>query len=193
MKEDELSKIILDLKADNVRQQRELFKHMALLSSAIIGVFAFSNNQNISLLSKIGIFGLFLVIGISIILLFFTLNTDRQRMDDAQKLVDEVKNIKNQAFTKSLLGLFTKENIDLIKQLFRSDESDDSAINKLVIIGSNFWKNFTSSDAKIEKKKKESTVNAKGGWKDKVFNAIALGGIVLFLLSLGFILSSILL
>jgi hypothetical protein len=193
MKEDELSKIILDLKADNVRQQRELFKHMALLSSAIIGIFAFSNNQNISLLSKIGIFGLFLVIGISIVLLFFTLNTDRQRMDDAQKLVDEVKDIKNQVFIKSLLGLFTKENADLIKQLFRLDGSDDSAINKLVIIGSNFWKNFSSGDTRIEKKKKESTANVKGEWKDKVFNAIALCGIILFVLSLGFILSSILL
>ncbi|MFZ2390283.1 MAG: hypothetical protein WAW15_00500 [Minisyncoccales bacterium] len=192
MKEDEVLKIILNLGIDNINQQRELFKHIALLSSAIIGVFVFSKEQSLSLFSEIGIIGLFLVIIISILLLFFVLIIEKNRLNKNQEIINNITKIKKDVLNKSLFELINKENIELMKEIFKEDKADSTIDDKIFLIISKLWNGITSSDREIEERKKESIYNEKSKKEDKIIIIMAIVGIILFVLSLGFILFDIL-
>jgi ribosomal protein L21 len=199
MKDNEVSKTILDLEVDNVRQSRELYKHIALLSSAIIGIFAFNKDQSIGMLSKIGISGLFIVIAISVILLFFALAKDKERLKITRDLSNNVKEIKEQ-FTKIMIsGLITKDNIksfiEFLKEAFTynkndSNESTDKKIDDFIAKASIF---INASDDKIEiHKENAKTATKKSTQHDQAFNIIAIIGIFIFIISIGLILIDIL-
>lgn len=192
MKDDEILKIVLDLEIDNIRQQRDLFKHIAMLSSAIIGIFAFTKEQtNIELLSKIGIGGLFIVIIISVLLLYFSLKIDRDRMNRLQKLSSEVTELKGKTRSKIISQILTDSSINLLKDFLAkksvSKSIKDRIINEINSVFAKSWTIVKLADQEIEKKKKIVTDN-NDHLKDKLFNGISIVGVIIFTISLGFIL-----
>ncbi len=187
MRDDEIINKLLDLRADNIRQERELFKHIAILSSAIIGVFAFSGNQDLSWLSKSGVVGLFIVIIISVILLFFVLTMERIRSVKAQEMVSDVKRLKNEAYLKAGAKLFSdKSFLVFFNNLFRG-KITTKEISGTVSIFSQAWKELVLCDEVIIKKKEE--LNNK---KDIYYRIFSVIGIFIFIASLGLIIFDVL-
>lgn len=190
MKDEEILKKLLDLRADNLRQERELFKHIAILSSAVIGIFAFSGSQHLSSYSKIGILGLFLVIIISVLLLFFVLTMERVRAARAQEMIADVKKIKNETILKASLDLFNQKNINLVRNLIKG-KGFDSFHKNIIPAAAKFWQDLSSGDSKINDKKKGLSSD-KEKRKDLLYRFFSLIGIFLFIASLGLIIADVL-
>ncbi len=55
--ESELLKQIDDMEIDNIKQERELFKHIAIMSAAIVGMFVFNGRFEVIGLTKYGLIG----------------------------------------------------------------------------------------------------------------------------------------
>lgn len=191
MKDDEIINKLLDLRADNIRQERELFKHIAILSSAVIGIFAFSGGQGLSILSKIGVAGLFFVIILSVFLLFFVLTLERVRSVRAQDMVTDVKKLKNEAILKTVISLFgNKKIISIFKKIISGKEVKDS-LESIIPILIDAWSNFTSCDETINIKKNELS-NDKERRKDVFYRILSAFGVIIFIVSLGLIVADIL-
>lgn len=191
MKDDEIINKLLDLYADNIRQERELFKHIAILSSAIIGVFAFSGNQDLSWLSKTGVVGLFIVIIISVILLFFVLTMERIRSVKAQEMVNDVKRLKNEAYLKAGAKLFADKSLLLFFNNLFKGKMTVKDISGMVSIFSQSWKQLVLCDEVILKKKEELN-NKKDKRKDIYYRIFSVIGISVFIASLGLIIFDVL-
>ncbi len=191
MKDDEIINKLMDLRADNIRQERELFKHIAILSSAIIGVFAFSGNQDLSWLSKIGVVGLFVVIILSVFLLFFVLTLERIRSVKAQEMVSDVKRLKNEAYLKAGAKLFTDKNLLLFFNNLFKGKITMKDISRTVPIFSQSWKELVLCDEIILKKKEELN-NKKDKRKDVYYRIFSVIGIFIFIASLGLIIFDVL-
>lgn len=191
MKDDEIIKKLLDLRADNIRQERELFKHIAVLSSAVIGIFAFSGGHGLGILSKIGIVGLFFVIILSVFLLFFVLTLERIRSVKAQDMITDVKKLKNETILKAAISLFgNKKAVSIFKKIISGKEIKDS-LESIIPIVTEIWSNFTSCDETINNKKKELS-NEKERGKDVFYRILSAFGIIVFIVSLGLIVIDIL-
>lgn len=191
MKDDEIINKLLDLRADNIRQERELFKHIAILSSAVVGVFAFSGNQDLSWLSKTGVVGLFIAIIISVILLFFVLTMERIRSVKAQEMVSDVKRLKNEAYLKAGAKLFTDKSLLLFFNNLFKGKMTVKDISGMVSIFSQSWKQLVLCDEVILKKKEELN-NKKDKRKDIYYRIFSVIGISVFIASLGLIIFDIL-
>lgn len=120
MKDEEIQRLILDFKIDNIKQERELFKHIAILSSAIVGIFVFNGNFNLSIFTLIGICGLFLVIVLSVVLLFIILRIERQQAQKTNLFMVNIKNVRKKYITEATKTLFKKDNLALLVSLFNS-------------------------------------------------------------------------
>jgi len=191
MKDDEIINKLLDLRADNIRQERELFKHIAILSSAVIGIFAFSGSQELGVLSKIGVVGLFFVIILSVFLLFFVLTLERVRSVRAQDMITDVKKLKNDAILKAAISLFgNKKIISIFKKIISGKEVRDS-LESIIPIFTEAWSNLTSCDENINTKKNELS-NDKERRKDVFYRVLSAIGILIFIVSLGLIIVDIL-
>ncbi len=191
MKDDEIINKLLDLRADNIRQERELFKHIAILSSAIIGVFAFSGNQDLSWLSKTGVVGLFIVIIISVILLFFVLTMERIRSVKAHEMIIDVKKLKNEAYLKAGAKLFTNNNIQSFASNLFKGKWIKNDIKGVVAAFTGAWGELTTCDEMILKKKKDLN-NEQDRRKDVYYRIFSYIGIFLFITSLGLIIFDVL-
>ncbi|QQG52743.1 MAG: hypothetical protein HY931_00725 [Candidatus Falkowbacteria bacterium] len=191
MKDDEIINKLLDLRADDIRQERELFKHIAILSSAVIGIFAFSGGQGLGVLSKIGVAGLFFVIILSVFLLFFVLTLERVRSVRAQDMITDVKKLKNEAILKTAISLFgNKKNIFIFKKIISGKEVKNS-LESIIPILTDAWSNFTSCDETINTKKNELS-NDKERSKDVFYRILSAFGVIIFIVSLGLIVIDIL-
>lgn len=191
MKDDEIINKLLDLRADNIRQERELFKHIAILSSAVIGIFAFSGGQGLGVLSKIGVVGLFFVIILSVFLLFFVLTLERIRSVKAQEMVSDVKRLKNEAYLKAGAKLFTDKSLLLFFNNLFKGKTTIKDISGMVSIFSQSWKELVLCDEIILKKKEELN-NKKDKRKDIYYRIFSVIGISVFIASLGLIIFDIL-
>jgi|GEM_PF-3574712 len=195
MKDEELLKIILDLQVDNIRQNRELFKHIAILSSAIISIFAFNSNQHIDDYAKNGVVGLFITIIISVLIIFLSLWQDNEIIKKVKKLSNNIRKLKDEAKNNAIKEIISDESIaitkDFIRKILTEEELGNSEIDKINAIFGKFWANITANDQKIEEEKADLLDRTKNKWKVNIINGIAILGVILFLVSLGFILSSI--
>ena len=191
MRDDEIINKLLDLCADNIRQERELFKHIAILSSAVIGIFAFSGGQGLGVLSKIGVVGLFFVIILSVFLLFSVLTLERVRSVRAQDMITDVKKLKNEAYLKAGAKLFSdKSFLVFFNNLFKA-KITTKEISGTVSIFSQAWKELVLCDEVIIKKKEELN-NKKDKRKDIYYRIFSVIGISVFIASLGLIIFDIL-
>jgi len=191
MKDDEIINKLLDLRADNIRQERELFKHIAILSSAVIGVFAFSGNQDLGWFSKIGIVGLFIVIILSVFLLFFVLTLERIRSVKAQEMIVDVKKLKNEAYLRAGVKLFADRKIFSLLNNLVKGKGTLKDFNGVAHIFSQVWKELTNCDELIIKKKEELN-NKKDKRNDIYYRIFSVIGISVFIASLGLIIFDIL-
>lgn len=191
MKDDEIINKLLDLRADNIRQERELFKHIAILSSAVIGIFAFSGGQELGILSKIGVAGLFFVIILSVFLLFFVLTLERVRSAKAQEMVADVKRLKNEAFLKAGAKLFSDKNFLIFFNNLFKGKITTKEISGTMSIFSRVWKELVLCDETIIKKKEELN-NKKDKRKDVYYRILTVIGIFIFMVSLGLIIFDVL-
>lgn len=197
MKDEELIKITLDLQLDNIRQYRELFKHVAILSSAIIGVFAFNGNQHIDYYAKIGVGGLFFVIFISVLLIFLSLWEDKKIINRIQKLSNNVRKLKEETKNSAIKEIVNDENIttvkDFIRKIISEEDLYDLKIEKINFIFGNFWAIITANDQKIEEEKSGLLGEVNSKRMINLLNVISISGIIVFFVSLGIILLSIML
>jgi len=125
MKESEVVKILQELWTDNIRQEREMFKHLAVLSAAIIAFFAaFKGTEPISFLSKLAIIGFGLVIVISILALFWIIKVERREIEKIRKYRKEGKEKILEGILSVLKSLLDfragslKEFISSVKNIF---------------------------------------------------------------------------
>lgn len=103
MKDNEVQKKLLDLRIDNIKQERELFKHIAILASAIVGIFLF-NIKTDSFLILSGIVGLFIVILISVLLLYLILQIEAKESRQAMENFSNFKKFRFWSLLNTILS-----------------------------------------------------------------------------------------
>jgi len=195
MKETDILKLLHDIKVDNIRQERELFKHVTLLSSAIISIFVFSGNNHIHFLSKIGVGGLFFTILVSVIHLFFIIMFERKETEEIERAVIKIKERKEGAFKTTFMTAVQSGDIKIallsLKKFFH-DEDLPNFLTKVLPLFENHAKPIEECDVFIasEKEKIENS-NFKLHWQ-KYFKVAIVINLVVFCLSLGLIVVDIL-
>ncbi len=178
MKDDEIIKILVDLEGDNIKQEREVFKHVAIVSAAIVGVFVFKGDFVVGGLVKYGLIGLIAVIIISVALLFIIIHVERSRAKLALKAMQEVTQVRNNIFINILKSIFNKEVFTLAQE---SWESKDllKFFSGVAPTGLNIYSQIADSDQKINE------IKGRFGNKslDWIFTVFACGCVSIFLVS----------
>ena len=179
MKDDEIIKILVNLEGDNIKQEREVFKHIAIVAAAIVGVFVFNGNFVISGLVRYGLIGLIAVIIISVASLFIIIRVERNRTKSALKSMQEVKRVRSDALKNILKSIFNKEMFTLAQDSWKSKDLL-MFFHGATSAGLNIYKQVTETDKKINE------VKAQYGKKklDRIFAVFAFGCVGIFLASL---------
>ena len=183
MKDDEIIKILVELQGDNIKQEREIFKHIAIVAAAIVGVFVFNGNFVISGLVKYGLIGLIAIIIISVALLFIIIRVERERAGSALKAMQEIKQVTSDVVKDVLKCVFNKDIFTLAQDSWKSKDLLKFFYGATPT-GLNIYKQITDSDKKI------NDVKAQYGKKksDLIFTFFAYGCVGIFLVSLCLIL-----
>lgn len=179
MKDDEIIKILADLEGDNIKQEREVFKHIAIVSAAIVGVFVFNGDFDISGLTKYGLIGLIVVIILSVALLFIIIRVERDRARSALKAMHEVKQARGDVVKNILKSVFNKEIFTLAQDSWKSKDLLKFFYGATPV-GLNIFKHFSESDKRINEVKAKYG-KKKSDWIFTVFSYVCVG---IFLVSL---------
>lgn len=147
--EDELLKKASNLEIDNIKQEREFFKHIAIISSAIVGMFVFNGKFEVTGLVKLGLIGLIIVIFLSVILLYVIIRLERKRVRLFMTTLQDVKEIKN-GFVLSTLAYFSNEKFlkKILEQWKNKNFAEIIAITEPVLL--NVYKKAQEDDKKIK-------------------------------------------
>lgn len=188
MKDDEIIKILIGLEGDNIKQEREIFKHIAIVSAAIVGVFVFNGEFNINGLIKYGLIGLIAVIIISVALLFIIIRVERDRARSALKAMQEVKQARGGVAKNILKSVFNKEVFSFLQDSWKSKDLLKFFYGATPV-GLNIYKQITDADKKINEVKMQYGKKR----SDWIFTALAYGCVGVFLASLIMILLEIIL
>jgi ABC-type multidrug transport system fused ATPase/permease subunit len=179
MKDDEIIKTLLDIEGDNIKQEREVFKHIAIVSAAIVGVFVFNGDFVITGWIKYGLIGLILVIILSVALLFIIIRVERSRARQALKSMQEIKQVRSDFVKNILKTIFNKKVFSLVQECWKEKD-----LMKLFYgatpTGLAIYNQITESDKKIEEAKEKSRRKT----QDRLFSVFSYGSIIIFLASL---------
>jgi hypothetical protein len=179
MKDDEIIKILLDLEGDNIKQEREVFKHIAIVSAAIVGVFVFNGDFAVSGWLRYGLVGLIVVMILSVALLFIIIRVERSRARLALKSMQEIKQVRSDFVKNSLKTIFNKKMFNLVQECWKEKD-----LMKLFYgatpTGLAIYKQIAESDKKITKAKEKSQRKT----QDRLFSVFSYSSIVIFLASL---------
>jgi hypothetical protein len=122
-----IEKFLIDQHVDTIRQERELLKQIAVLSSAIVAIFALNIEKfNLGLLAKIGLIGLFITIIFSIFLLALILRLEKTEIYQAINLNKKSLKIVGD-WTKSL---FSKYFGKFFKKVINNALQDEHVFKK---------------------------------------------------------------
>ena len=141
---------VFELESDNIKQERELFKSMAVISSAILGVFVFNGNFVVEGYTKWGLIGFISVIIISLLLLFLIIRIERKRLRLFRELSQVANNIKNDFYLDVLTNFSNKDFLQKTQSSLQNNNFADF-FGTLVLNGVEVYKNAKKSDEKIQK------------------------------------------
>ncbi|XLQ20166.1 MAG: hypothetical protein ACKUBY_00095 [Candidatus Moraniibacteriota bacterium] len=164
---------IFDLESDNIKQERELFKSMAVISAAILGVFVFNGEFVVSGYVKWGLIGFISVIIISLLLLFLIIRIERKRIRLFKELSQDVNNIKNDFYLDVLTNFSNKD--------FLQNNNFADFFGTLILSGVEVYGSAKKGDEKIQKIN-EKLQNKKGLMFFTISSWIC---VLVFILSLG--------
>lgn len=185
MKDDDILKILQDLRSDNIRQERELFKHIAILSSAILAFFAaFNGGNDIDPLAKIAISFFVGVIVISVVIIFFIIRLEGDEINRIQKAAQDTRKIKQDVWMKIFWKVVNKDNLPLARRIFNFDETEDDRIAEEVeALLANCYQDIISGDLQIEaeKEKTKKELEKRGTNRKRVYITLSWIGIAFFL------------
>lgn len=174
MKDDDILKILQDLRSDNIRQERELFKHIGVLSSASIAAFAaFNDRETVGYLSTVALWLFALAIIVSVLMIFLIVRRERKEIDKAQEAMQRIQQIRRRMMRGSLFKAFNKKNFSL---------------GKLISLGFELYQDIVSADAEIESIKKEMTAYSKDRKVMILYHSSAFLGVGFFILAIFFML-----
>ncbi len=140
----------IELESDNIKQERELFKHVAVVSAAIVGIFVFNGELAVSGCVKWGLIGFITVILISVILLFLIIRLERKRIHFFKESLQDINNIKNDFYLNATITFFGKDLLQKIQKNLQ-DGNFANFFGTLILNGVEVYKKGKEGDEKIKK------------------------------------------
>jgi hypothetical protein len=164
-----VEKFLIDQHVDTIRQERELLKQIAVLSSAILGISVLNLDkiESFGPLIKLGLIGLFITIIFSIFLLALILRLEKLEIYQVKNLTEKGYKIVGD-WAKEFLKKSFKDSFDgILNKIFQNknnesklkEESKEPSVLSLIKEGlcdvKNLYDKFKEEDKKFQKKKKE--------------------------------------